>query len=123
MMIFNPEAARQFAHDWIEDWNNHDLEGVLSHYDDNFEFASPLISSIAGESSGVLYGKAAVRTYWQKGLEQIPDLHFDLQEVLVGVHSITLYYRGHRGMVAEVLMFNSAGKVTKASACYAVPNH
>lgn len=123
MSNLSPGTARQFAHHWIEDWNNHDLDAVLSHYADDFEFASPLISSIAEEPSGVLYGKVAVRAYWKKGLEQIPDLHFDLQEVLIGVDSVTLYYRGHRGMAVEVFVFNSTGKVKKALACYAVPNH
>lgn len=120
MSIFSLDDAKRFAHTWIQDWNNHDLDAVLSHYADDFEFASPLISSIAGEASGVLCGKAAVRAYWKKGLEQIPDLHFELKEVLTGVDSITLYYQGHRGMAAEVLMFNSTGKVKKALACYAV---
>jgi ketosteroid isomerase-like protein len=120
MAIISPDVAKRFAYSWIEDWNNHDLNAVLSHYADDFEFASPLISSIAGESSGVLCGKAAVRAYWEKGLEQIPALHFELKEVLTGVDSITLYYRGHRGMVAEVFMFDSTGKVKKALACYAV---
>lgn len=120
MIALSPDAAKRFAHCWIEDWNNHDLDAVLSHYADDFEFASPLIPLIAGEASGVLYGKAAVRAYWEKGLAQIPDLRFELKEVLIGVDSITLYYRGHRGMAAEVFMFNSSGKVTKALACYVV---
>ncbi|MDV3002581.1 MAG: hypothetical protein N5P05_004236 (plasmid) [Chroococcopsis gigantea SAG 12.99] len=119
MSIFSPDAATRFAYNWIEDWNNHDLDAVLSHYADDFEFASPLIPSIAGEKGGVLCGKVAVRAYWERGLEQIPDLHFDLKEVLVGINSVTLYYRGHRGMVAEVFMFDSTGKVKKALACYA----
>jgi len=71
---------------------------------------------------GVLCGKAAVRAYWERGLEQIPDLHFELKEVLAGVDSVTLYYQGHRGIAAEVFMFNSTGKVKKALACYAVQN-
>jgi len=49
MSIFSPDAARRFAHSWIKDWNNHDLDAVLSHYADDFEFASPLSPSIAGE--------------------------------------------------------------------------
>lgn len=120
MSIIDPNAARRFADHWIESWNNHDLDAVLSQYADDFEFASPLIAAIAGESSGVLSGKAAVRAYWERALEQIPDLHFELKEVLAGVNSVTLYYQGHRGMAAEVFVFNSTGKVKQAWACYAV---
>jgi ketosteroid isomerase-like protein len=120
MSIVSPDVARHFAQSWIEGWNNHDLDAILSHYADDFELASPLIAPIAKEASGVLCGKAAVRAYWEKALEQIPNLHFDLQAVLAGVNSVTLYYRGHQGMVAEVLMFNRTGKVKKALACYAI---
>lgn len=124
MPILNADFASSFAHSWIEGWNQHDIEAVLSHYTDDFELASPLISSIAGEPSGVLQGKTDVRAYWQQGLAQIPNLHFELKEVLTGVDSITLYYRGHRGMVTEVLWFDSTGdstgKVKKASVCYAI---
>ena len=119
MPILNADFALSFAHSWIEGWNQHDIDAVLSHYADDFELASPLIASIAGESSGVLHGKTDVRAYWKKGLAQIPDLYFELQEVLTGVDSLTLYYRGHRGMVAEVLWFDGTGKVKKAWVCYA----
>jgi len=120
MPTLNADFAFSFAQRWIEDWNQHDIDAVLSHYTDDFELSSPLIQSIAGISSGVLQGKAAVRAYWEKGLAQIPDLHFELKEVLAGVDSITLRYRGHRGMVAEVLWFNEAGKVKKAGVYYAI---
>lgn len=28
--------AEHFAHEWIEAWNSHDLEAVLSHYSDDY---------------------------------------------------------------------------------------
>jgi hypothetical protein len=118
--ILNADFALSFARSWIDGWNQHDIDAVLSHYADDFELASPLIPSITGESSGVLHGKADVRAYWKKGLAQIPDLHFELKEVLTGVDSITLYYRGHRGMVGEMLWFDGTGKVKKAWVCYAI---
>jgi ketosteroid isomerase-like protein len=91
--ILNADFALSFARSWIEGWNQHDIDAVLSHYVDDFELASPLIPSITGESSGVLHGKADVRAYWKQGLAQIPDLYFELKEVLAGVDSITLYYQ------------------------------
>ncbi|HEY9906924.1 MAG TPA: nuclear transport factor 2 family protein [Thermosynechococcaceae cyanobacterium] len=120
MPLLNADFALSFARSWIEDWNQHDIDAVLSHYAADFELASPLIPSITGEPSGILQGKAEVSAYWKKGLAQIPDLHFELQEVLTGIDSLTLYYRGHRGMVTEVLWFDDSGKVKKAVACYAI---
>jgi len=79
---------------------------------------SPLISVIAGEPSGKLKGKAAVRAYWAKALRMFAELHFELVAVLSGVNSVTLYYKGTQGMAAEVLHFNSRGRVHAAYAHY-----
>jgi hypothetical protein len=114
------EFAERFAVDWIGSWNAHDLDRVLSHYADDFEMSSPFIIQLASESSGTLKGKAAVGAYWRKALELIPDLHFDLISVLVGVTSITLYYKGARGrLAAEVFHFTAGQKVSRAFAHYA----
>lgn len=120
-MIDEP-FARSFAAEWIAAWNAHDLDRVLSHYVDDFEMRSPLIAAIAGEPSGRLTGKAAVRAYWEKGLQLLPALHFELVSILVGVEGLTLLYRGHRGLVAEVFRFGTDRNVVEVSAHYAVPD-
>lgn len=112
--------AERFAAQWIEAWNTHDLAAVLAHYSDDFEMSSPYIMQIAGEPSGTLRGKPAVADYWKKALALMPDLKFELLSVLVGVNSITLYYKGARGrLVAEVVHFAADGKVVRAYAHYA----
>jgi len=110
--------ADRFAADWIEAWNRHDLERVLSHYGDDFEMSSPVIIQMAGEASGTLKGKDAVTAYWAKALQLIPDLQFELVATLLGVNSITLYYKSVRGPAAEVFHFNQDGKVARAYAHY-----
>lgn len=110
--------ADHFAADWIDAWNQHDLDRVLSHYTDDFEMSSPVIIKVTGESSGTLKGKAAVAAYWAKALQLVPNLRFELVATLVGVTSITLYYNGVRGASAEVFHFNQHGKVTRAYAHY-----
>ena len=111
--------ARQFAEDWIDSWNTHDLDRILAHYAEDFEMSSPLIVERMNEPSGTLKGKAAIRPYWQMGLAAIPPLKFELIKVLVGIDSITLYYRRMNGkMAAEVLIFNAQGQVIKGMAHY-----
>lgn len=114
----NEVQAHHFAAEWIDAWNAHDLDRVLGHYAEHFEMSSPFIVRIAGEETGRLRGKKAVRAYWAKALELIPELRFDLVEVLVGVESLVIRYRGHKGAVAEVLRFGPNGKVVSASAHY-----
>lgn len=112
------ECAQRFAREWVEAWNAHDLSRILTHYTDDFEMSSPYIAQLLGEPSGVLRGKAAVGDYWRRALERAPTLHFELLDTLVGVDSVVLYYRGARGLAAEVFLFNEAGQVRAASAHY-----
>lgn len=113
------DYANKFAAEWIAAWNAHDLEQILSHYDENFEMSSPVIKQLVGEPSGKLKGKEAIGSYWAKALSQNPNLRFELSNVLIGANSITIIYQGVRGLSAEVFHFNSAGKVTEAYAHYA----
>ncbi len=111
--------AERFATEWIDAWNAHDLDRVLSHYANNFEMSSPYIVALAGEPSGTLVGKSAVETYWRKALGLFPDLHFDLISVLAGANSVALYYKGARSrLVAEVFYFDAEQKVSRAFAHY-----
>jgi SnoaL-like protein len=113
--------AEHFAADWIESWNAHDLDRVLSHYADDFEMTSPFIIQFTGESSGRLCGKVSLGAYWGKALQLIPDLHFELVSVLIGVGSITIYYKGAGGrLAAEVFFFDANRKVSRAFAHYGV---
>jgi|SRR6185312_4940869 len=119
MSTIDEKFAHAFAEEWVAAWNARDLDRVLAHYTDDFEFSSPLINAIVGEPSGTLQGKVAVRAYWQAALDRVAYLRFALLDVLIGVNSITLYYRGHRGNVAETFHFNASGKVQHAFASYA----
>ena len=97
MQHLTNSTARAFALEWVAAWNAHDIERVLSHYAEDVAFHSPFIAIFADEASGHLLGKAALRTYWAAALEKLPDLRFELLDVLLGAGSLTVYYRGHRG--------------------------
>ncbi len=54
----------------------------------------------------MLRGKAQIRAYWTAGLRAIPDLHFTVEAVFVGIDHIVLVYRNQAGVqVSEVLQF------------------
>lgn len=117
--IITRDEAQKFAQKWVEAWNSHDLERVLSHYTDDFEMSSPFIVGFTGELSGMLRGKAQVSAYWQAALQRFPDLHFELLEVFTCVNSISIYYKAVLGKLAtEVLFFDENGYVYKALAHY-----
>jgi ketosteroid isomerase-like protein len=118
-VMISINQAQQFAQEWVDSWNSHDLDRIMSHYADDFEMTSPFIAAIAHEPTGTLRGKENVRAYWARALKKIPALHFDLIEVLASVDSITIYYHAVQGKrAAEVLFFDEAGKVRKGVAHY-----
>jgi hypothetical protein len=103
MSIPDPE---QFSREWVQAWNNRDVEGVLRHFHDDAVFTSPKALKIVPASGGVVRGKEALRTYWTEALERVPNLHFVVQGVYTGVNTLVIHYRNQDGvLVNEVLTF------------------
>jgi hypothetical protein len=119
-MEITPEFAHEFAANWAQSWNSHDIVAILSHYSDDFTITTPMAAKLVPESNGTVSGIDAVRNYWLKGLSLIPELHFDVKDVLVGVNCLTIYYintaTGRKS--AENVFFNAEGKVNKAIVMY-----
>lgn len=113
--------AEALAREWIEAWNAHDLDRILSHYADDFEMASPLIVQRLGIASGKLKGKDAVRDYWAKGLAATPNLRFRLLDVAVGVNALAIIYESVTlgRVVVERIEFDEDGRGVKAEALHA----
>jgi ketosteroid isomerase-like protein len=108
------DAAQEFAREWYAAWNAHDLEGILGHYADDVEMASPLVSVLTGAADGRIVGKDALRAYFAAGLEKYPELHFEPLELFVGVSSLVLRYLGANGQPsAEVVFLNEKGKISR----------
>jgi ketosteroid isomerase-like protein len=115
--MITEEFAVHFAQDWIESWNAHDLDRILSHYADDFEMTSPLIVSVMSVPSGTLRGKEKIREYWAKALGRRPELKFHLQKVTFGVDSLAAHFRSETGgKSVEWFFFTEDGKVIKSLA-------
>jgi ketosteroid isomerase-like protein len=71
--VIDKEEAERLARDWIDAFNRHDLDAVLVHYANDVEFTSPAVVDVAGEPSGTLRGKDALRAYFAAALERFPD--------------------------------------------------
>lgn len=110
--------ARQFAQEWIDAWNRHDLERILEHYDDEVVLLSPVALSVLGNE--LVKGKAALREYFRRGLEAFPNLRFDFFDVLWGIETIVVVYENNvrNSKAAEVMQLGASGKVTRVWANY-----
>lgn len=110
---------QKFAEEWINSWNSHDLDDILSHYSEDIEISTPMIAMATGGKESSLKGKEKVREYWEKALDKFPDLHFELIQSTAGVSSVALFYKSIMDKYAvEVMFFNEEGKVNKMYAHY-----
>jgi ketosteroid isomerase-like protein len=113
------DEARNFAHHWIAAWNAHDLNQIMSHYDDAIELISPTAARLLALPDGKVTGKANLRAYFEKGLNAFPELRFELKDVLLGIDSILLYYANQKGThTGEFMELTSSGKVVRVVANY-----
>ncbi|HUZ97606.1 MAG TPA: nuclear transport factor 2 family protein [Edaphobacter sp.] len=113
------DEARSLANHWIAAWNAHDLDLILSHYEDAIELTSPAAAQLLGVPDGKVVGKENLRTYFQRGLEAYPELRFNLEDVLAGLNSIVLYYTNQKGThTGEFMELSAVGKVTRVIAHY-----
>ncbi len=91
------EEIRDLAEEWISAWNAHDLDAIMSRYDEAVELTSPVAAQLLAIPGGKVSGKANVSAYFQPGLEAYPQLYFDLKDVLAGLNTLVLYYANQKG--------------------------
>ena len=111
--------AREFAQEWFDAWNSHDLERILTHYEDEVVLSSPVALKLLN-GDGTVRGKAALREYFLLGIQAFPNLRFDLIDTLWGTETIVIRYVNNvRGSeTAEVMLLNPAGKIRRVWANY-----
>jgi predicted ester cyclase len=113
------DEAWALANHWAAAWNAHDLDLIMTHYEDAVELTSPVAARLLGTTDGKVAGKPNVRAYFQRGLEAYPELHFRLEDVLWGINSIVLYYTNQTGTrTAEFMELSPRGKVRRVVANY-----
>jgi hypothetical protein len=111
--------AHAFAEYWVQAWNSHDLDEIMSHYQENVVLVSPIAAKILNDPSGTVIGKEALREYFTRGLEVYPNLKFELIDVMWGISSVVLCYINQKGTkTGEFMEIDSKGKVTKVIANY-----
>ena len=113
------DEAWNLANHWIAAWNAHDLDLIMTHYEDAIELTSPVAAKLLGTFDGKVTGKANLRAYFQRGLEAYPELHFRLEDVLFGLSSLVLYYTNQKGTrTGEFMELSATGKVVRVVANY-----
>ena len=71
-----PRENQNIALKWFDAFNTHDLEKLLSLYDENAEHFSPKLKIRKPETNGYVWGKEALREWWKDAFARIPSLNY-----------------------------------------------
>ena len=119
--MLTAEGAQELARRWVEAWNAHDLERVLSFFDEAVQMSSPGIIKQGISADGRLKGKATLRIYWTRVFAALPNLRFELLDVSASPDGVVLRYRNDRDMViCEYLKLNAGGLIVEGAANWPV---
>lgn len=117
--MITEKQASNFAQDWINSWNSHQLNAIMEHYADEIEFYSPFVPLLKFNGTGLITSKNELARYFKTGLDAYPDLEFKLHNVFTGIDTVTLYYTSVNGrMAAEVFQLNGNGKAKRVFCNY-----
>jgi hypothetical protein len=113
------KELKKAALQWIHDWNHRNINNIMDHYADDVMFYSPTVIRRWNKPEGKLEGKVSLEQHFKKGLEEMPDIHFEFHSILYGLNSIILFYKRETGILAaDVVTFNKAGKVSEVRTYY-----
>jgi hypothetical protein len=96
------------AQKWFDAFNAHDLEKLLSLYDDNAHHYSPKLKIRQPETNGMVSGKPALRAWWQDAFDRLPTLNYRYTTLTANDERVFMEYIRHVEhepdmLVAEVL--------------------
>ncbi len=119
MTVLEASQARDLAESWAAAFNERDLDAIMDHYTDDVHVTSPVLARLTGDPSGQVRGKASLRDCFERGLALMPEVHFEILDVLRGVDGMTVYYRNQTGVrVVEVMQLDAELKVKRYSSHY-----
>jgi ketosteroid isomerase-like protein len=96
------------AHAWFEAFNAHNLEKLLSLYDEDAGHFSPKLKIRHPETKGLVTGKEALRNWWRDSFNRLPTLKYKVTSLTANSDRVFMEYirlveNEESMMVAEVL--------------------
>jgi len=86
---------KQIALKWFEAFNEHDLEKLLSLYDNNAQHYSPKLKIRMPETQGLIKGKQALREWWKDAFDRLPSLQYEVIKLTADDEQVFMEYLRH----------------------------
>ncbi|MCD6012110.1 MAG: hypothetical protein K0Q79_1972 [Flavipsychrobacter sp.] len=92
------------AQQWFAAFNEHNLEKLLSLYDDNAQHYSPKLKIRQPETNGHVTGKAALRAWWRDAFDRLPTLRYEPTTITANNDRVFMEYIRHVEHEADMLV-------------------
>lgn len=110
---------RALAELWIQAWNTRDLNRIMDHYAAEVEFEANTVVRRWQKADGKLLGLNELREHFRLGLELVPNLHFEMEDVFSAPSGYAVLYRRENGnRVLDVVELDREGKARRVKAFY-----
>lgn len=86
---------KQIASTWFEAFNGHDLEKLLSLYDNEAQHYSPKLKARLPETKGLIKGKDALRSWWKDAFDRLPTLRYEVIKLTADEEQVFMEYIRH----------------------------
>ncbi len=104
----NSEKNLSIAHAWFEAFNAHNLDKLLSLYDDEATHYSPKLKAAQPETNGFIEGKLALQNWWKEAFANLPTLQYHVTSLTANTDRVFMEYNRNVAnspsmQIAEVL--------------------
>jgi len=104
----SPAGIESIALEWFKAFNTHDLEKLLSLYDNEAKHYSPKLKIRMPETNGLVTGKEELRGWWKDAFDRLPSLNYVTTSLTANESRIFMEYirkvDGEEDMlIAEIL--------------------
>ena len=73
-----PKNLEGIARQWFKAFNEHNLENLLSLYNNQAEHYSPKVKVRHPETFGLIKGKDLLRAWWKEAFQRLPSLRYEV---------------------------------------------
>jgi limonene-1,2-epoxide hydrolase len=89
------QQNKEIAIKWFAAFNEHNLENLLSLYEDKAEHFSPKLKIRQPETNGLIKGKDALRAWWKDSFDRLPTLNYEVKKLTADEEQVFMEYIRH----------------------------